>query len=184
MQVAQVWFKLFQRLEKRHVAARPARIIELPRAAEGCELLRHAPDRRDADAAGKQHDVFGVFHEWEIVARRADLDLVADFHLFDDIARAAAAVFIALDADRVAVGIAARRTDQRELPQHSIRQVKVDMRAGLVGRQLCAVEAREREKLSLARDILDLDQVRVDQAGLRFRHVRAGCGWGVHAELK
>ena len=52
--------------------------------------------------------MLGVFDEREIVARRADLDLVADFHLLDDIARAAAAVLVALDADGVAVGIFGR----------------------------------------------------------------------------
>ena len=49
------------------------------------ELLRHAPDRRDADAAGDQHDVFGVLDQRKIIARRADLDLVADAHLVEDV---------------------------------------------------------------------------------------------------
>ena len=69
------------------------------------EFLRHAPDRRDADAAGDEHDSFGVFGQRKIVARRADLDVVADTHLVENVARAAAARRVALDADHVALRI-------------------------------------------------------------------------------
>jgi hypothetical protein len=69
------------------------------------ELLRHAPDRRDADAAGEQHDMFGVLDQREIVARRADLERVTDAQVVENVARAAAACRIELDNDDVALGI-------------------------------------------------------------------------------
>ena len=155
-------------------------IVDLPRPTRRGELLRHAPDRRDADAAGKQHHVLGIFDQREIVARRADLDLVADFHLLDDVARAAAAVLVALDADGIAVRIGCRH-DQRELAKEPVGQMQVDMRARLVGRQLAAFDALERVELGVAGDVLDLAQTRVDQA-VRGRRPGGGgwCGCGAH----
>jgi hypothetical protein len=70
--------------------------------------LRHAPDRRDANAAGDEHDVLGIIHQREIVARRADLDLIADAHFIDDVARTAAAGGVALDADDIFVRVRSR----------------------------------------------------------------------------
>jgi hypothetical protein len=116
MQMDEFWIELLQLPQERHVGLRPAGVVDLPRPALRRELLRHAPDRRDADAAGEEHDVRGVFDQREIIARHADLDLVADLHLLDDIARAAAAVLVALDANGVAVGIVGRE-GQRELAQ-------------------------------------------------------------------
>ena len=148
--------------EKRHVGARAAGIIELPRAVLRRELLRHAPDRRDADAAGEQHDMLGIFHQRKIVARRADLKRVADFQLVENVTRATAACGIELDGDDVAVRIGAR-IEQRELPDQSVRQMNVDVRAGLVGRKLAAVGPPERVNIRVARGVLNIAQHHVDQ---------------------
>ena len=108
MQVRALRPELLQRGEESHVGARPARIVKLPRAVLRGELLRHAPDRRDADAAGKQNDMLGVFDQREIVARRADLQRVPDPQVVEDVARAAAARGVELDGDDVAIGIGRR----------------------------------------------------------------------------
>ena len=94
----------FERSEEGHVGARAAGIDEPPLAAELLEPLHHAPDRRDADAAGDQHRFLGRLMETEIVARRADLERLADAQLVMDVARAAAARRIALDAEGVGRG--------------------------------------------------------------------------------
>ena len=60
----------------------------------------------------------GILLEREIVARRADLERPADAQVVVDVARAAAARRIALDAERVALRVALR-TDQRILPDRS-----------------------------------------------------------------
>ena len=130
----------FRSLKNAMSALRPAGVVDLPRSAERREFLRHAPDRRDADAAGEQHDMLGVFDQREIVARRADLDLVADFHLLDDIARAAAAVLVALDADGVAVA------DWRRARSARTGAIDRSADAGRYGRRACRPAACRRRR--------------------------------------
>ncbi len=188
MQMHGLRIELLQGFEKRHVLARTARIVELPRALERGKLLHHAPDRRDADAAGDEHDVLGILDEREIVARRADLDFVADAHLVDDVTRAATARRVALDADDIFIGIGIRH-DERKLPHQPVGQMQIDVGAGLIGRQLAAVGALERIKLSVARHVLNAGQTRVDEPrvrGRQVRRVRGGGrgGYGIHAMLR
>ena len=175
----------FERVEKRHVLARAARIMQRPRPIERDELLRHAPDRRDADAAGNQHHVLGILDQRKIIARRADLDLIADLHFLDDVARAAAAGGVLLDADDVAVGIVIGY-DQRKLTHQAVGQMQIDMGAWLIGRQRAALDAGKCVELGVAGDVLDLGQSRVDKMRVRLRQMRAarrggrGCD-GIHA---
>ena len=63
--------------------------------------------------------MLGVLDERKIVARRADLHSVPDAHLVEDVARAAAALRIALDADDVGFGIVGR-IEQRELADEPV----------------------------------------------------------------
>ena len=122
-----------QRLQKRHVGARTARVIELPGAAELGEALHHAPDRSDADTARKQNDVSCILHQRKIVARRAYPQRLADAQLVVHVTRAAAARRIALHRDGVAGGIGLRR-QQRILPHDPVRQVHIDMGARRIRR--------------------------------------------------
>src|SRR6516162_4831115 len=115
MQMDRLRIEFLQVSEKGHVLARTAGIIELPVSFACRQLLHHAPDRRDADATGDEYDGLGILDQREIVARRADLDLIAGAHFLDDVARAAAACGITLDANDIAIRIGIRR-DQRELP--------------------------------------------------------------------
>ena len=96
----------------RHASGRRSRAAMSGRALQP---LHHAPDRRDADAAGEQNDMAGVLDQRKIVARRADLERPADAQVVMHVARAAAARGIALDADRVAFG-SGSGFDQRILP--------------------------------------------------------------------
>ena len=176
MQVNASGAERLQRREKSHVGARPARIVKLPRATLRGQLLAHAPDRRDADAAGKQHDVLGILDQREIVARRADLERVPDAQIVENVARAAAAGGIELDRDDVTIRIG-QRIKQRELPDQAVGQMNVDMGAGLVGRQLAAIGTRERIHVGVAGDVLDVGHPHVDHGvpGV-FRCSGACCG--------
>ena len=180
-----------ERLEKGRVGARAAGVVQLPWLVERREPLHHAPDRRDPDAAGKQDDVLGVLLQREIVARRADLERLADAQLVMDVARAAAARRIALDADRVGGGVALR-IDERILPDDAVGQMHVDMGAGLVVGQGLPIEPHEFVEVGVARRIADRAQTHVDQAVVRRRlcgrgrdragshriHQRFSCGCG------
>ena len=157
-----------QRFQKGRVCPRAAGVVELPRAAELREPLHHAPDRRDADAAGEQDDVGGVLLQREVVARRADLERLADPQLVVDVARAAAARRIALDADRVGRGIALG-IDERILPDDAVREMHVDMGAGLVVGQRLAVHLHEFVEIGVARRVADRRQPHVDQSVRRLR---------------
>ena len=172
--------------EKRHVRARAAGIIELPRAAELGEPLHHAPDRRDADAAGEQDDVAGVFLQREVVARRADPERLADAQFVVNVTRAAPARRIALDADRVGRGIALG-IDQRILPDHAVRQMHVDMGARLVVGQRLAVHLHEFVEVGVARRVADRRQAHVDQAigplRLRRRHLDGAGSHRIHQRV-
>ena len=130
--------------------------------------------------------MLGIFHQRKIVARRADLKRVADFQLVENVTRATAACGIELDGDDVAVRIGAR-IEQRELPDQSVRQMNVDVRAGLVGRKLAAVGPPERVNIRVARGVLNIAQHHVDQ---RVASVLGGgrgsgqrCGHRVHAGI-
>ena len=166
----------FERLQKGHVGARTAGVIERPGAAEPFQPLHHAPDRRDADAAGEQHDVLGALHQREIVARRADLERLADAQLVVHVTRAAAAGRIALDADGVGCGIGLG-VDQRILPDQPVRQMQVDMRARLIGRQRLPVRSRELVEMSVAGGVANRGHAHLDQAvGRLCRRGLHGCG--------
>ena len=177
----------FERLQEGHVGARPRGIIKRPGAAELFQPLHHAPDRRDADAAGEQHDVLGALHQGEIVARRADLERLADPQVVVHVARAAAAGRIALDADGVGCGVGLG-VDQGILPDQPVRQMQVDMSAGLIGRQRLPIQPREFVEMRVAGGVADRGHAHLDQAvgrlcrcGLRgrgrhFIHQRVSCG--------
>src|SRR5262249_26986959 len=76
-------------VQEGHVAARAATIVERKGSLERREPLHHAPDRRDADAAGQQNRVRGVLPKREVVARRAGLERPAKPQLGMDVTRAA-----------------------------------------------------------------------------------------------
>ena len=63
---------------------------------------------------------------------------VAGAQLIENVARAAAACGVELDGDHVILGIGGG-VEQRKLADQPIRQMNVDMRAGLIGRQGAAV---------------------------------------------
>src|SRR4029078_7047122 len=128
-----------------------ARIVKLPGTVLRRELLRHAPDRRDADAARDEDDVRGTCDEREIVARCADLDRVPDAHLVEDVARAATALRIALDADDIAFWIVGGG-EQRELADEPVGDVNVDMRARFVSGQGAAARLGEGVQIGIAGD--------------------------------
>ncbi len=152
-----------QRLQESHVAARAAGIVELEGAAAFGEPLHHAPDRGNTNAAGEQDAVLGILRQREIVARPSDLERLADAHVVVHAARAAAACRVALDRD----GVGRRRwlgLDQRVLPDQPVRQMQVEMRAGLVGRQRLAVGRRELIDIGVACRIADRGHPQLDQA--------------------
>ena len=99
----------------------------------------------------------------EIVARRADLERAADAQFVVHVARAAAAGRIALDADGVARGVGVG-ADQRVLPDEPVRQMQVDMRARLIGRQRLSVEPCEFVEVRVARRVADRGHAHLDQA--------------------
>ena len=80
--------------------------------------------------AGNQHHMLGILDQRKIIARRADLDLIADLHFLDDVARAAAAVGVLLDADDVAVGIVIGY-DQRKLTHQPLGRCRLICAPGL-----------------------------------------------------
>jgi hypothetical protein len=163
MQMHAAAIELLERFEKCHVGARSAGVVQAPGTVAPGKLLDHAPDRRDADAAGKQSHVLGVLDQRKIVAWCADRYLIAYLHFVDDVTRAAAAVLVALDADDVALGIAIGH-HQGELPNQPVGQVQVDVRARLVGRQRAAVGPAQGVELCLSRNGRNLGNARRDQA--------------------
>ena len=184
MQVHAVRAEFLDRRQERHIGARLACVIELPRAVLRLELLRHAPDRRNADAAGKQNDLGGILDQWEIVARRADLQSVSGAQIIKNVARTAAACCVKLDGNDVALGIVVR-VEQRKLTDEPIGQMDVDMSTRLVGRQPPAVGPPERIDIGVARDRLDGAELHVDQSSgvRRFRPAYwrgRGCSHRVH----
>jgi hypothetical protein len=178
MQVRGARGEFRHRVEKRHVGTRAARIVKLPGTVLRRELLRHAPDRRDADAAGDEDDVLGILDEREIVARRADLDRVPDAHLVEDVARAAAALRIALDADDIAFGIVGG-VEQGELADEPVGDVNVDMRSRLVSGQGAAARPGKGVQIGIAGDDRYVGQRDVDQSprAARLGRCRYACGW-------
>jgi hypothetical protein len=74
--------------------------------AELVQVLRHAPDRRNPDAAREQDHVVCILHKRKIVTWRADGERLPHAQLLVHAARPAAACRIALDGD--AVGFATR----------------------------------------------------------------------------
>jgi hypothetical protein len=106
--------------------------------------------------------VLGVLDEREVVARRADLNRVPDAHLVEDVARAAAALRIALDADDIGFGIVGR-IEQRELADEPVGDVNINVRARLVGRQRAAARAGKRVQIGIAGDDRYVGQPHVDQ---------------------
>ena len=85
----------------------------------------------------------------KIVDRRGHHQLVAGFHVVDQVARAAAAVALALDRDLIAVALG-RIVAQRIFAQQAVRHPDSDMRAG----------GKFRQRLSrLGREIQGVDAV-------------------------
>src|ERR1700676_5440392 len=105
------------------------------------ERLRHRKQRRDADPAGDEDRPNGVAAQREVVARLRNRQHVAlPDHVMQAL-RAAARRGLALDADDVARALAGPVGD-RILPDLAVRQMHVDMRAGLKGRQMAAQRAQ------------------------------------------
>jgi hypothetical protein len=109
-------------------------VVQLERAADRMQPVRHREERRDADAAGHQQHVRGRLVELEVLARRRDEDPSA---LAEDPVhqrRAAAAPRLAQHPDRPAVavgGIAGERVGPVVLGGDD----DVDVRAGAPPRQ-------------------------------------------------
>ena len=69
--------ELLQFVEEGQPAGVAAAVVQHEAAAGGVQDVGHGQDRRDADAAGKQQRVLGIQRQREVVARPADLDLLA-----------------------------------------------------------------------------------------------------------
>src|SRR5262249_61645807 len=63
----------FERLQKGHVGARAAGVIELPSAAGLVQPLQHAPNPGDSDASCQQQHGDGGLYQRKSTARYADL---------------------------------------------------------------------------------------------------------------
>jgi hypothetical protein len=121
-----------------HPACRSPGVVQLERATLLRELLSHAQDRRDPDAARQQDRPFGVLVQREVVARNADVQFVSDLDAIHERGRAAARLRFPQDADAVA-GRLARKVVQGILANQPARQMDIDMRAGVERRQCASV---------------------------------------------
>src|SRR6185312_13348236 len=83
--------------------ARAHAIVKLEGPAQRDEALDHAPQRRDADAAGDEERMRRVLGERKIVARAGDRDHRADAQTVMHPGGAAAARAVALHRDQVAM---------------------------------------------------------------------------------
>src|SRR5262249_38834652 len=93
------------------------------------------------------------------------------------IAGAAAAGGIALDPHEVTRGIGLR-DGQRILAHEAVRQVNIDVRAGLEGRKRAAVGTSELVGIRVARYRLDGRYSAIDQISGRLARLRLGRGQG------
>jgi hypothetical protein len=116
------------------------------------EHFGHGQQRRQADAAGQQQ-VPRRRTQGKQVARRADSDPVARLQVGVQPGRAAPAGGLALHRDQVAPSFAGRIAQRVAAPPWDrpgrvvrSRQVQVDVRAGLEGRQLGAVGEAQLER--------------------------------------
>ena len=115
------------------------------------------------------------------------LSVSPDAQLIEDVARAAAAVGIELDADHVALWIVVG-IEQRELADEPVWQMDVDMRAGFVGRQRRAVGPGERIDVGVARHGLNVGHAHVYQGRRAARSDRRDfsdgcCCNGIHEAI-
>jgi len=101
------------------------------------QRLRHSEKWRDANAAGDKDRSLSVTAERKIIARLRNRQHVAFADSLVQALRAAAGRRLAFDADNVASGFAGT-VDDRILPHLAVRQMYVDMRAGLESRQMAA----------------------------------------------
>jgi hypothetical protein len=130
------------------------------------QLARHGQDGRDAYAAGQQQMARGPARmQREVVARRADGNLLALVHLLVHGGRSAARGGLAQHADHVAARVL-RVVAQRVRAHPATGQVQVDVRAGREGGQAFAVQRHEFE----AADVLRLG------AFARDAHLEDGVG--------
>ena len=118
----------------------------------------------------------GVLNQRKVVARRADLERLAHAQFVVHVTRADPASRSALDANGIASWIGLG-LDQRILPHDPIRQMHVDVGAGLVSGERLAIETCELIEVGIARRKPDRSQTHVDQALRRWRLCRGCHGW-------
>ena len=118
--------------------------MQVERAPLARQLLRHAEDGRDADAAGKQQRMLGTRGEREVVARRADREHVAFAHGVQQPGRAAARLGIAQHADAVTPRLRWQFA-QRILAHRPVGHVHVDVRTCIERREGVAFHRHEIE---------------------------------------
>ena len=159
-----------QLVEKRGAFRRPCAQVERPRPPERAQTSGHGQQRRDTDSAGHENRMRRRLVELEVVARRADVQDVADLQLVMQIGRSAACVRVAPDRDDVAM-VLGRVVAQRVLPHDEVAmgiangQLDVDVRARREARKLIAI----------GRPQLDRDDALGDCATIVHPNVQAGC---------
>ena len=112
-------------------------------AANSAHAMRHAKQRCHANTASQKQRVLGLV-QWEMIARRTDMD---DVTFTDRIVHArgsAARRRVTQDGDAVAV-LLARIVAQRVLPGQPAGHLDIDVRTGTEGGQRLAVGAGQLE---------------------------------------
>ena len=98
-------FRRFQLVEKSGHLGRARQVIKFEsRRARRAHPFDHRQDRRDANATGDE-DILRRRHQFEIITRRRDHDLVTDFRVFNQADRTTAPALFALHRDAIAIAL-------------------------------------------------------------------------------
>ena len=137
---------------KRHAGLRAGTVVQHEGLRADCQRLRHAQQRRNADATGQQQA--GPRHgaEREVIPWRADGQHVTDLHILVHGTRAPAARSLLQHGDAVSMCLA-RIIAQRVLAGEPMRQLDVNVRACRKRRHCAASGGHEFEDCDVQRSV-------------------------------